>query len=48
MSDLGIKIEYLEVLSRNNLSNPKDICNDTNIFVDFYIDQIRMIDNIEI
>ncbi len=48
MSDLGIKIEYLEVLSRNNLSNPKDICNETNIFVAFYIDQIRMIDNIEI
>ena len=48
MFDLGIKIEYLEVLSRNNLSTPIDICNETNIFVAFYIDQIRMIDNIEI
>lgn len=48
MSDLGIKIEYLEVLSRNNLSTPIDISNETNIFVAFYIDQIRMIDNIEI
>ena len=48
MFDLGIKIEYLEVLSRNNLSTPIDISNETNIFVAFYIDQIRMIDNIEI
>ena len=48
MSNLGIRIEYLEVLSRDNLSVPVDIYDKTNIFVAFYVDQVRMIDNIEI
>ena len=49
LSQLGIKIEYLELLSSNDFSVIQK--NDTNnrmLFVAFYISGIRLIDNIEV
>ncbi|MBT5863937.1 MAG: pantoate--beta-alanine ligase, partial [Gammaproteobacteria bacterium] len=45
----GIKIEYLELLSSNDLSIIQK--NDTDnrmLFVAFYISGVRLIDNIEV
>ncbi len=46
--DLGIKIEYLEILSRNTLTKPRQNDKEVNIFVAFYVGNTRLIDNIEI
>jgi len=48
LSDLGIKIEYLEILSRNTLTKPRPDDKEVNIFVAYYIGTSRLIDNIEI
>ena len=48
LSDLGIKIEYLEILSRNTLTKPRPDDKEVNIFVAYYIGTCRLIDNIEI
>jgi len=48
LSKEDIKIEYLEILCRNNLSIPTEKDMDVNIFVAFYIGDVRLIDNIEI
>ena len=49
LSKVGIKIEYLELLSSNDLSTIQK--NDTDnrmLFVAFYISGVRLIDNIEV
>ena len=49
LSKVGIKIEYLELLSSNDLSIIQK--NDTDnrmLFVAFYISGVRLIDNIEV
>ena len=48
LSDRGIKIEYLEILSRGTLTKPGPDDKEVNIFVAFYIGNSRLIDNIEI
>ena len=49
LSKIGIKIEYLELLSSNDFSVIQK--NDTDnlmLFVAFYISGVRLIDNIEV
>ena len=49
LSKLGIKIEYLELLSSNDFSVIQKNDNDNRmLFVAFYISGIRLIDNIEV
>jgi len=48
LSKQDIKIEYLDILRRNNLNTPTEQDIDINIFVAFYIGDVRLIDNIEI
>jgi pantoate--beta-alanine ligase len=48
LSKQDIKIEYLDILCRNNLNTPTEQDIDINIFVAFYIGDVRLIDNIEI
>ena len=45
--NLGIKnIDYVELIKLNALSKVKKISNKTNIFIAYYIRNIRLIDNI--
>lgn len=48
LSKQDIKIEYLDILCRNNLNIPTEKDTDINIFVAFYVGDVRLIDNIEI
>tara|TARA_B110000305_G_scaffold217406_1_gene256712 strand:+ start:152 stop:1000 length:849 start_codon:yes stop_codon:yes gene_type:complete len=49
LSIIGIKIEYLELLSSNNFSViQKDDTGNLMLFVAFYISGVRLIDNIEV
>lgn len=48
LADNNIKTEYLEILSRNNLSRPMKDTEQYNIFIAFYVNNIRLIDNLEI
>ena len=48
LADNNIKTEYLEILSRNNLSQPTKDKEQNNIFIAFYVNNIRLIDNLEI
>ena len=49
LSIIGIKIEYLELLSSNNFSViQKDDTDNLMLFVAFYISGVRLIDNIEV
>ena len=46
--DNNIRVEYLEILSRKNLSELIDDTGQYNIFIAFYVNNIRLIDNLEI
>ncbi len=48
LSKQDIKIEYLDILCRHNLNIPTEKDTDINIFVAFYVGDVRLIDNIEI
>jgi pantoate--beta-alanine ligase len=48
LSKQDIKIEYLDILCRNNLNIPTEKDTDINIFVAFYVGDVRLIDNMEI
>jgi pantoate--beta-alanine ligase len=49
LSDMGIKVEYLELLSLDSFSiKQKDSTDNLMIFVAFYISGVRLIDNIEV
>jgi pantoate--beta-alanine ligase len=48
LSKQDIKIEYLDILCRHNLNIPTEKDTDINIFVSFYVGDVRLIDNIEI
>jgi pantothenate synthetase len=49
LSDKGIKVEYLELLSLDSFSiKQKNSPDNLMIFVAFYISGVRLIDNIEV
>jgi pantoate--beta-alanine ligase len=49
LSDMGIKVEYLELLSLDSFSiKQKNSPDNLMIFVAFYISGVRLIDNIEV
>ena len=49
LSTLGIKVEYLELLSSDDFSiKQKNSTDNLMIFVAFYISGVRLIDNIEV
>jgi len=46
LKNLGVKkIDYIKVLNLKNLKKPKNLKNNFNIFIAFYIGNVRLIDN---